>query len=99
MAYEMTGLPALLAQLVHFAWEDYYGCIDNIPPESSIWTVAYQCACMLAQYTHGGENGVDTESAYKGLRVYEEMSYDDRLTLANKLVEEFDGSKIIITQK
>lgn len=84
------SLAQIMAQVVEFGREDYKGSTSVIP-DNIEWNIAYQAACFLAQYTVGGDDGVDTEVAYYGLEVNKDMPYEDRLKLAYKLIEEWGG--------
>lgn len=88
--YGMT-LPHVIAQCVHFAWNDYAN--DGPLPEDVVWTVSYQVACYLAQHTPEGEHGVDTETGLRSLKVDEDMPYAERLALAEQVVADHGGAK------
>ena len=82
--YKLDSLAAIMAQVVHFAWDDY-GPYDELP-EPNLRTVAYQIACFAAQHTTEGQHGVESEEALLGLRIRENISYEDRLAAATKFV-------------
>lgn len=88
MHYSNT-LPGILAQLVHFAHDDYLP-EGRMPPDVG-WSIAYVAACFLAQHTKLGDGGVDTEVTHTGLQVGHQMSYTERLALAEELVREWEG--------
>ena len=90
-AYPLDGLAAIIAQVVHFARDDYTGS-PSMPatiPENVLWNISYVVACFLAQHTRFGEAGVEAESAYVGMEVATDMTYTARLRLAERLVREW----------
>lgn len=91
----ITELAQVLAQIVHFAWDDYYDPLDAGAklPEQTQRTVAYVCACMLAQHTVRGEEGVETEFPYDFLGIAERMPFIERLTLATQAIALCGGIK------
>lgn len=82
------ALAAVLAQIVHYAWDDYAG--NQELPEVAMWTTSYICSCFLAQHTDEGEYGVETEYPLARLKIAESMSYADRLALAIEAVLEME---------
>ena len=97
MGSPYTSMPAetlapVLAQVVQFARDDYTGP-DSVLPEAVIWSAAYVCACFLAQHTVQGNEGVDTGNPFEALRIPKEMSYAERLKLAEQLVQSWGGQK------
>lgn len=86
--YSLSSLADVLAQLVHFVWDDYGP--DDDPPELVQWAAAYQVACFAAQHTPQGKHGVETEEGLLGLKVKERMSYVDRLAVAKEFVRLLD---------
>lgn len=87
--YAITSLAQILAQIVHFGQDDYQQ--KTAIPEDTAWNLAYTCSCFLAQHTPRGQEGVDTEAAYVGLKATERMPYADRLALATALVAQWSG--------
>lgn len=82
-------LPDILAQIIHFAWEDFAPS-DELPEEVA-WCIAHVCACFLAQNTHYGyEEGVEGESTYVELQIGHRMPYEKRLELARNLAEAWE---------
>lgn len=88
-AIPLPLLATVIAQLVHFAHDDFGAPDSVILPEQCQWTVAYTVSCFIAQHTLRGEEGVDTETGWEGLKVYERMPFADRLALAEALVTEW----------
>lgn len=90
--YNLT-LAAIIAQIVHFAHDDYTGNDSVVLPESNAWSIAYVVACFVAQHTVNGDDGVDTEYPWKTMKITERMPYDDRLVLACEVIAAFGGAK------
>lgn len=88
--YNLDTLAEILAQIVHFARDDYQ---QGVMPDESAWNAAYIAACFTAQHTLGGEEGVDTEHAYKALQVTEDVPYAARVGLAKAFILLYDGEK------
>lgn len=90
--YKRDTLPEILAQIVHFAWDNYYaGDPDTVNlPDDVMWIVAHQCACFLAQYTAQGSSGVEPDITYMALKCNLYMPYEERLELAQSLVKDWD---------
>lgn len=85
-------LPDVIAQLVHFAHDNLFTGDEAKRPLLSDEvenTVAFQVACMLAQHTELGEQGVETETAATLLAVKYYVPYEARLQLARAAVAEF----------
>lgn len=83
-------LPEILAQVVTFSLEDYSACKGGAP-EAVRWTVAFTCACLLAQHTARGADGVASWRAMDALMIDKDMPYAQRLTLARDAVIAFGG--------
>lgn len=86
--YGLT-LDHVIAQCVHFAWDDF--APDGTPPEDVVWTVSYQVSCYLAQHTVLGDAGVATETGLGYLRVSDRIEYTERLRLAEIAIEDLGG--------
>ena len=84
-------LAFVLAQTVNFGWSNYTP--DGKPDRVVQETIAYQCACFVAQHTNLGGDGVEIVEAMNLLDVDRELSYDDRFNLALKCVEFYGGVK------
>jgi hypothetical protein len=91
MTFDTETLAMVLANLVHFAWDDYLP--DGSPDENIQRTLGYQCACFVAQYTVDGESGVETEVGMDMMQVDTNMTKDARLRLARKFIKTFGGVK------
>lgn len=84
-------LAYILANIVQYSRDDYFNGKETTYPADIGWNAAYICACFLANHTRDGESGVDTEVPHVGLKIMEEMSFDDRLKLAQALIKEWGG--------
>lgn len=82
-------LAFVLTQIVNFGWSNYTP--DGKPDRMVQETIAYQCACFVAQHTNAGDAGVEVDEVLEALRIPYEMSYDDRLNLALNYVEFYGG--------
>ena len=82
--YSLDSLAAVIAQIVHFAHDDYEQ--SGFLPEEVTWNIAYVVACFTAQHATLGKDGVHTEAALVGMKIAERMSYDERLRLAHLYV-------------
>lgn len=90
--YTLETLAETLAQIVHFAHDDYSEESGSVVlPEPARWTVAYIVACFTAQHTINGDNGVGTEEGLKGLCVDQRMTYAQRLEKAREHVATWGG--------
>lgn len=90
--YDIDTLAGILAQIVHFARDDYNSQQSETEiPHEVLWNVAYTCACFTAQHTEQGGEGVDTEHAFNVLLLDKDISYAERVRCAHKLVEMFGG--------
>ena len=89
--YGVSTLGEIVAQIVHFAHDDYSGEDSVILPLDMQWSIAYVAACFLAQHTVDGHNGVETDWVHTCLRLNTRLSYSARLAHANKLVTELGG--------
>ncbi|TAN03197.1 MAG: hypothetical protein EPN36_14460 [Rhodanobacteraceae bacterium] len=86
-------LPEVLAQIVTFSLEDHEDCKGGAP-EQVRWTVAFTCACFLAQHTvRGLQEGVAAWRAMDVLEITKDMPYEQRLTLAREAVLGFGGTE------
>ena len=90
--YNLT-LAAIIAQIVHFAHDDYSGNDSVVLPEPNAWSIAYVVACFVANHTVDGDQGVDTGEPWEVLKVAERMTYDERLVLACELIATYGGAK------
>ena len=78
-------LAAIMAQAIHFA----RGLWDH---DASV-AVSHLCACLLAQNTDGGRDGVESDLPEVMLRMNEAMPYEQRLALARELVAELEDDE------
>lgn len=86
------SLPEILAQTIHFMYNDYPPQFieGGLVPEDVIRSISFICACFLAQHTND-DAGVDTGIPYEELKINERMSYEDRLVLTKKLVDDLNA--------
>lgn len=91
--YGVSTLGEIVAQIVHFAHDDYSGEDSVVLPKDIQWSTAYVVACFLAQHTVNGHNGVDTAWVHTSLYIDVRLSYPARVIHANKLITELGGSK------
>jgi len=92
-----SWLCGLVAEICEFAIDDYRTetggdaywmttCRGLEDQKREAWRalapVAYVIACYYAQYCPGGANGVDAELPFEALRMWENMSMQDRAVLA-----------------
>lgn len=80
-------LAAIMAQAIHFArglWD------HDAFPNDAVVAVSHLCACLLAQNTDGGRDGVESDLPEVMLRMNEAMPYEQRLALARELVAELE---------
>lgn len=94
MTYTNGSLAEILAQIVQFS-QNLYQPIqsDTVYPEDVAENCAYTCACFIAQHTQHGNEGVELEVAYRGLKVNEWLSYSERVLLAQDIIRKYGGEK------
>lgn len=70
---------------------------EDSPNHSLVWSVlgasSYTLACIAAQHTPGGHNGVETEAPFHALRMWEFMPLKKRRRLAKTFFEELSAQK------
>ena len=91
MTFNNETLALVLANLVHFAWDDYRPV--GSPSEDVQRIIGYQCACFVAQYTVDGEDGVETDVGMDMMKVDTYMDKSSRVQLARRFVKAFGGIK------
>lgn len=88
--YTLNSLAEIIAQIITFAYSDYYqGDGASELPEDIQWHISYIVACFLAQHTPKGDDGCCTETAMDVMQVCTYMTYNERLELAKVVVEKF----------
>lgn len=92
MKYGRATLAETVAQVVHFARDDYRPP-DSTMPDDVVWNVSYICACFLAQHTVEGGDGVETEYPWTLLQVTTDMEYEARLKLAESAIAGLGGER------
>lgn len=91
---QVRPLAQVLAQLVTFARSDYDPRqAEDAMPQDVLWNISYICSCFLAQHTVLGDGGVDTEFGFASMKVDEDMSFEERIKLAEAAIEELGGIK------
>lgn len=85
------NLTEVLAQIVEYATDDFRGSEPYKMSEDVVWSTGYVCSCFIAQHTTiGHDEGVDTETSVVGLKIGEDINFQDRLKFAKSLVDSFE---------
>lgn len=86
--YGYLSLARVIAQVIEYARNDYF---PSEPELGALESASFIAACFVAQYTKGGERGVEKAHAFAALQVDKNLSYSKRLELARAFVKEFSA--------